>query len=185
MKQLSKKQKQVLFVGIFLLLVVIIGGGILLFAKPKNEDPDDSILDNHPIEEVAPDQAEDMYSTLTSECSGALVWDLGVGETVTIDNLADTNACHTDNYYSKMIGYTYNDVGVVLHVNVLKRVENNLYKIDDTLVGPYDDAIIDASLDNGTTYEYVFEKKDDNYQLVSVKLMEVIDTSETPEEVTE
>ena len=28
-------------------------------------------------------------------------------------------------------------------------------------------------------------KKDDQYQLVSVKLMEVIDTTETPEEVTE
>ena len=52
-------------------------------------------------------------------------------------------------------------------------------------MGTYDDATIDASLDNGTTYEYVFEKKDDQYQLVSVKLMEVIDTTETPEEVTE
>ena len=185
MKQLNKRQKQVLFVGIFLLLVVIIGGGVLLFAKPKSEDNNDHILDNEPIQEVDPEEAINMYSTLTDECSGALVWDLGVGQTVTIDNLADTNACHTDNYYSKMIGYTYNDVGVVLHVNVLKRVENNLYKIDDTLVGTYDDATIDASLDNGTTYEYVFEKKDDQYQLVSVKLMEVIDTTETPEEVTE
>ena len=43
-------------------------------------------------------------------------------------------------------------------------------------------ATIDASLDNGTTYEYVFEKKDDNYQLVSVKLMGFVDTTETPEE---
>ena len=173
MRELNKKQKKVLVGGIFLLLVVIIGGGILLFAKPKNE-PSDSILDNHPIEEVEPEEAENMYSTLINECSGALVWDLDVGEVIAIDNLASTNACHTDNYYSKMIGYTYNDIGVLLHVNVLKRIENNLFKIDDTFVGNYDDETIDAMLDNGTTYEYVFEQKDTGYQLISVKLMEVI-----------
>ena len=173
MVHLNKMQKKVLFVGIGILLVVTLVGGFLVFFKPIKKNLDDSILDNRPIEPVSPEQAVDMYSALTKECSGALVWNLAVGEKIEIDNLADTDACHTDNYYSKMIGYTYNDVGVVLHVNVLKRISNDLYKLDDTYVGTYDESTISSSLDNGTTYEYVFEQLEDGYKLIQVNLMPV------------
>lgn len=115
-----------------------------------------------------------MYNTLTAECKGALVWNLTVGEIIEIDDLANTNACHNDNYYSKMIGYTYNDIGVVIHVNVLEKKENSLYKLDNTYVGEYNDETLDTFLDQGTTYEYVFEEQENGYQLVSVKLMEVV-----------
>lgn len=173
MTHLNRKQKKVLFIGIGILMVVIFVGGFLIFYSPIKKNLEEPILDNRPIEPVLPEQALDMYSTLTKECSGALVWNLAVGEKIEIDNLADTNACHNDNYYSKMVGYTYNDVGVVLHVNVLKRVENNLYKIDDTYVGVYDDTTINGMLDNGTTYEYVFEQLEDGYKLIQVNLMPV------------
>ena len=175
MIKLNDLQKKVLIIGIAILLVVIIGGGILLFGNSKKLNESTPTVDNQPIEEINPEQAEDMYGTLTSECQGALVWNLAVGEKITIDNLADSNACHNDNYYSKMIGYTYNDVGLVLHVNVLKRVENNLYKIDDTFVSTYSDETINESLDFGTTYEYVFVKVNDVYQLNSVNLMPVVE----------
>lgn len=75
---------------------------------------------------------------------------------------------------TKMIGYTYNDIGVVIHVNVLERKENSLYKLDNTYIGEYTAETIDASLEQGTTYEYVFENQENGYQLVSVKLMEVV-----------
>ncbi len=175
MIKLNDLQKKVLIIGIAILLVVIIGGGILIFGNSKKLKENNPTVDNQPIEKINPEQAEDMYGTLTSECQGALVWNLAVGEKITIDNLADSNACHNDNYYSKMIGYTYNDVGVVLHVNVLKRVENNLYKIDDTFVSTYSDETINESLDFGTTYEYVFVKVNDVYQLNSVNLMPVVE----------
>lgn len=174
MVKLNDQQKKVLVIGIAILLIVIIGGGILLFGDFKKMEENNPTVDNQPVEEINPEQANNMYGTLTSECQGALVWNLAVGEKITIKNLADSNACHNDNYYSKMIGYTYNDVGVVLHVNVLKRSENNLYKIDNTFVSTYSDETINDSLDAGTTYEYVFVKVNNDYQLSSVNLMPIV-----------
>ena len=103
MIKLNDLQKKVLIIGIAILLVVIIGGGILIFGNSKKLKENNPTVDNQPIEKINPEQAEDMYGTLTSECQGALVWNLAVGEKITIDNLADSNACHNDNYYSKMI----------------------------------------------------------------------------------
>lgn len=175
MNHLTKAQKKVLVVGIILVLFVIIGGGFLLFYKP-DETTEDPLIDNEIIQEVDPNEAIEMYDTLTGECEGALVWNLAVGEVVQIDDLSSTNACHNEDYYSKMIGYTYNDVGVVIHVNVLHRQENSLYKLDNTYVGEYSEEGLNALLDQGTTYEYVFEERDNGYQLVSVNLMPVVVT---------
>ena len=72
-----------------------------------------------------------------------------------------------------MIGYTYNDLGVVLHVNVLKRTGNSVYKLDDTYVGEYDENNIDILLESGTTYEYTFVQKEEQYELTEVSLMPV------------
>ena len=173
MTSLNNAQKKVIIIGVFVLLLVIIGGSFLLFYKP-NETTEEPLLDNETIKEIEPSEAEEMYDTLTEECQGALVWNLAVGEVIEINNLESMNACHNDNYYSKMIGYTYNDIGVVIHVNVLERKENSLYKLDNTYIGEYTAETIDVSLEQGTTYEYVFENQENGYQLVSVKLMEVV-----------
>lgn len=171
MTNLNPPKKIIVVVSI--LLLIIIGGAVLLFHELERT-PKDQILDNEIIQKVEPEEAQNMYNTLTAECKGALVWNLTVGEIIEIDDLSNTNACHNDNYYSKMIGYTYNDIGVVIHVNVLEKKENSLYKLDNTYVGEYNDETLDIFLDQGTTYEYVFEEQEKGYQLVSVKLMEVV-----------
>ena len=171
MTNLNPPKKIIVVVSI--LLLIIIGGVVLLFHELERT-PKDQILDNEIIQKVEPEEAQNMYNILTAECKGALVWNLTVGEIIEIDDLSNTNACHNDNYYSKMIGYTYNDIGVVIHVNVLEKKENSLYKLDNTYVGEYNDETLDIFLDQGTTYEYVFEEQEKGYQLVSVKLMEVV-----------
>ena len=171
MTNLNPPKKIIVVVSI--LLLIIIGGAVLLFHELERT-PKDQILDNEIIQKVEPEEAQNMYNILTAECKGALVWNLTVGEIIEIDDLSNTNACHNDNYYSKMIGYTYNDIGVVIHVNVLEKKENSLYKLDNTYVGEYNDETLDIFLDQGTTYEYVFEEQEKGYQLVSVKLMEVV-----------
>ena len=171
MTNLNPPKKIIVVVSI--LLLIIIGGAVLLFHELERT-PKDQILDNEIIQKVEPEEAQNMYNILTAECKGALVWNLTVGEIIEIDDLSNTNACHNDNYYSKMIGYTYNDIGVVIHVNVLEKKENSLYKLDNTYVGEYNDETLDTFLDQGTTYEYVFEEQENGYQLVSVKLMEVV-----------
>lgn len=174
--KLEKRKMVVIVVGIVLLLVVIIGGGFLIFRKTDNPVISDPDIPN----EVSPEQAEDIYSNLTKNCSGAMVWDLNLGDSVVIDNIEDYHtSCKTDNYYSKMVGYTYDENdNLILHVNVLKKVENKVYKLDDILIGEYVEENISDLLDNGTTYVYTYNKGADAYKLTKVELMHPIDFEE-------
>lgn len=167
----------VITVGIVLLILVIIGGGILVFGKKDKEQTGDSQIPN----QVSPEQVEEMFSSVTDNCTGALVWDIKLGETVDLGDVTDyTTSCKTDNYYSKMVGYTYDlSDNVILHVNVLKKVDNNAYKLDDTLIGEFAEDNLSDLLDAGTTYIYTYNKDGNSYKLAKVELM---DTT-VPEEV--
>jgi hypothetical protein len=185
MTKLEKKKVTVYVVGIILIVIVIIGGGILLF-KPKSDETIDNVGSTGTLPHVEPEEAENMYSEIANVCTGAMVWNLELGQTVEINNLADnTDACKTDNYYSKMLGYYDIEDGVVIHVNVLKRVDDNMYKLNDTLVGAYDDDKLDALLDAGTTYSYTYKKDGEDYKLVQVELMDDTVPEETEEETIE
>jgi len=178
MTKLEKRKLIAYIVGIVLLLIVIIGGGFLLF----NKDKKDPITDNDPVQNVTPDQAEEMYSELTTNCTGAMVWDLKLGDKVEIQDLSqNTNACKTNDHYSKMVGYYEIDNGVVIHVNVLKKQDDKLYKLDGTLVGVYEEASLDTLLDGGTTYSYTYMKDHDKYKLTQVELMDQTIPEETQE----
>jgi len=191
MKKLTKlnmKQKKVLIVGVIVLLVVVVVGGVLVF-QPKFDKPSNNPMttDGTIVQEVSPDEAESMYATLTEKCSGALVWNMQVGDSIKIDNLENTNACQNDNYFSKMLGYSYSSEGVTVYVNVLKNVNNQLFKLDDTLVGAYESEKINESLDYGTTYIYTYQKQENDYKLLKVELMtpvpaEVVASTETSED---
>lgn len=174
MDKLEKKKLIVLGVGITIVLVVIIGGGFLLFGdkEPNNPSDGDEITGNIP--EVSPEKAEGMYGQLTEKCSGALIWDLKVGDKVEITDLNNTNACQNNNYYSKMIAYSYNDIGVTVYVNVLKNENGNLYRLDNTLVDVYSAETLSESLEKGTTYIYTYKEDGENYKLVQVELMEPV-----------
>lgn len=172
----GNKNKKI-FVIVFVILILVILLGLLLwflfFHKSSNEPNSDDITDNKEIQEVEPTEAENMYQSLIQNCSGALVWNLNLGDEIQIDNLDNTSACQNDNHYSKMIGYTYDvDGNVIIHVNVLKRVENQLFKIDDTPVGEFHEESINDLLEQGTTYQYFYKKEGDNYKLFKVDLME-------------
>lgn len=176
MTKFEKRKMTVIIIGIIILLVVVIGGGFLLFGKKDNYIISDPDIPN----EVSPEHALDIFNDLTKECSGAMVWNIKLGESVEIHNIEDyRNSCKTENYYSKMIGYTYdiND-NLVLHVNVLKKVNDNVYKLDDTFVGVYLEENINLLLDEGTTYIYTYHKNENAYQLFKVELMD----SSIPEE---
>lgn len=187
MTKLEKRKMIVIIVGIFLLLVVIIGGGFLVFSKKDKPDVNEPDISN----EVSPDQALEIFGNLTKDCSGAMVWDIKLGESVEIENIEDyQNSCKTDNYYSKMVGYTYDENdSLILHVNVIKKVENNVYRLDDTLIGEYLEENIDVLLDEGTTYIYTYKKVNDSYQLTKVELLNTTDPEttmpENPEDVQE
>ncbi len=176
-KKINKNQKIVLLVVGALLLVLILIFVIGLFLKPKNElenppAPEEPITDMYNIQQVEPTEAETMYKEVASACTGALVWNLDIGQTVQIDDLSNMNTCHTDDYYSKMIGYTYDlDNNVLIHVNVLKKVDNELRKLDDTRVAEFSEEGLNDALNLGTTYEYVYQPNGDNYKLIEVKLM--------------
>lgn len=171
------KNKKIIILSIVGILVIIAGvsGAFLLTANKKNKDnkkPDTQVTDNKIIQDVNPDKAESMYEELTEKCTGALVWNLKPGDEVAIDNLDNSTACKTNDHYSKMIGYTYDkDKNVVIHVNLLKKVNNNLYKLDDTFVGEFKEETLNDLLDLGTTYKYLYTKNGKNYKLSKVELM--------------
>ena len=170
-KTLKEKKITVLVVGIFLVVVVIVGGAILLFSPDQEENPNTPAPTEPNSDEISVDQAEQIYEDLTKDCTGALTWNLSIGDKVPIENLEDyTTACKTENYYSKMIGYTYDASGnIILHVNVLKRTDNNVYNLEDELIGTYDDTTINTLLDLGTTYAYTYQNNGENYQLIAVE----------------
>ena len=160
--------------GILVVLVVILVVVFVFLRKDQTVDiPDEPIGDEHVIQPVEPDQAIHMYEETTKTCDGVLVWDLQVGDTVPVDNMnAVSGACQKDNYYSKMIGYTYDlENNVIVHVNVLKNEDSKLYKLDHTFVADYSEETLDDSLNFGTTYEYVYQKDGENYKLIRVQLM--------------
>ncbi len=170
-----KADNKKLYLLVIIIVVLIIFGGILFWIfTSKDSEKNDPITDNKEIQEVDPSEAEDMYKTLIQNCSGALVWNLEIGDEIQIDNLAQASTCQNDDHYSKMIGYTYDEDGnVIIHVNVLKRVDNQLFKIDDTLVGEYNENEINTLLEQGTTYQYFYKKDGDGYKLFKVDLMEL------------
>lgn len=170
MTKLEKRKMIVIVVGIAILLVVVIGGGFLIFGKKNDPEINNPDIPN----EVSPEEAENLYGNLTKDCSGALVWDISIGDSVVIENIEDyKTSCKTENFYSKMIGYSYDEYSnVILHVNVLKKVENNVYKLDDTMIGEYVEENISELLERGTTYVYTYNKDGEIYKLSKVELME-------------
>jgi len=164
------ENKKILVGGICAILLVLGIGGAFFFGNPPVED--EVATKTEETQEVSPEEATAMYDELTSNCDGVFVWDLKEGDTVSISSLENNSACQKDNYYSKMIGYTYDlQNNVILHVNVLKRVDNDLYTLDDKRVGEYKESTIHESLDSGTTYVYTYQKTDEAYKLVKVELM--------------
>lgn len=158
-----------------LLIATGLSTTLLLNSKNKSKQNDkqkNQITDNKIIQDVSPNKAEEMYDELTEKCTGVLIWDLKPGDEVTIDRLDNTNACKKDDHYSKMIGYTYDkDRNVIIHVNVLKKQENNLYKLDNTFIGEFNEEKLNDLLDYGTTYKYIYQKNKENYKLSKVELM--------------
>lgn len=174
MNKLNQKRIFLIIIAVIIVILIAILVGYFFLKDQKEENPNNEpINSNEIIQEVEPEEAEGMYQELTQNCTGALVWNLEVGDKTAITDLSTTEACRNEDYYSKMIGYTYNDLGVVLHVNVLKRTGNSVYKLDDTYVGEYDENNIDTLLESGTTYEYTFVQKEDRYELTEVSLMPV------------
>ncbi len=182
MKKLNPKQKILIGTILGILVIGIICTCVFLGKKePQEKDNNNDMNDSQIVQDVSPDEATGMYDTLTEKCTGALVWNLELGQTIEIDNLENTNACQNDNHYSKMIGYTYDEQNnVVIHVNILKKVENSLYKLDNTLVGEFKEEELNNLLDQGTTYVYTYKKVGENYKLENVKLMDPV-----PEETVE
>lgn len=160
------KKKGIVCVGVILIFIV---GLFVLFSMSKND-----LLAYEEPEKVSPKQANEMYASLTKNCEGALIWGLKVGDKIEIKNLSDTSACKNDNYFSKMVAYSYNSIGVTLYVNVLKKEQDNLYKLDGTIVSKYHESTLKESLDKGTTYIYTFQKEKEKYKLVQVELMESV-----------
>ena len=72
------------------------------------------------------------------------------------------------------------DLSHLAHVNILKKVENSLYKLDNSLVGEFREEELNNLLDQGTTYVYTYKKVGENYKLENVKLMDPV-----PEETVE
>ncbi len=168
------KNKMKIMIVIVLGIALVVGGCILCFL-PKNTSQNEPVInDNKPveeIEEVEPSKAREMYEETISSCSGALVWDLKVGDIIQIKD-KPKNVCKNENYYSKMVGYTYDTYGnVIIHVNVLKKVGTELRKLDDTFVDQYNEDELDLILNHGTTYEYVYQKDGEAYKLIEVHLM--------------
>lgn len=174
LKSLDKKRKIILgVIGILIIISIILLIIFLLNTKKKINKIDNILNDGSVVQEVEPETATNMYTDLTKNCTGALVWNIKEGDSVNIDS-NDTSACKNDNYYSKMIGYSYSDEGVTIYVNVLKNVNGKLYKLDDTYVADYNSNTLNASLENGTTYIYTFEQNKDSYKLIKVALMPVV-----------
>lgn len=170
------KKRIVLFSSLVIIIIAsLFATTLLLNSKHKasnNDKPDSLISDNKIIQDVSPNKAEEMYDELTEKCTGVLIWDLKPGNEVTIDKLDNTNACKKDDHYSKMIGYTYDkDKNVIIHVNVLKKQESKLYKLDSTFVGEFKEENLSDLLDLGTTYKYTYQKNNNNYKLTKVELM--------------
>ncbi len=173
-KGLSKK-KQAILLAILCIIIIMLGILIsLLFFKPESKGNNGTDQSNNVVEnKVSTDEATEMYNNVTKDCSGALVFDLKEGDKVDIENINDySSACKTNDYYSKMIGYTYDKDGhVIIHVNVLKKVDNKLFDLNDNEVAPFSEDTVKESLNKGTTYEYVYKEENDSYRLIEVKLM--------------
>ena len=173
--------------GIAIVLVIALVVVLVVMGKNKPVDNPDEAKDNGETSQlVEPEQAQNMYKETMNTCDGVLVWDLQVGDTVPVDDMnAVSDACQKDNYYSKMIGHTYDlENNVIIHVNVLKKDGSKLYKLDNTFVADYSEETLDDSLNFGTTYEYVYQNNGDTYKLIRVQLMAPI-PDEEPEETEE
>lgn len=146
----------------------------LLFSKSEKRNNSANNEATNVIEnKVSADEATNMYNDITKNCTGALVFDLKEGEQVDIENINDyTSACKTNDYYSKMIGYTYDlDGNVVIHVNILKKINDKLYDLKDNEVAEFSENTVKESLNKGTTYEYIYKEENGSYRLIKVKLM--------------
>lgn len=176
---MKKIDKKIIGLAVFGTVLILggLGGYTLLSSKDKgktNDKVDSGLTDNVVIQQVSTEKAESMYKELTEKCTGALVWNLKLGEEVEIKDLENSNACQNDGHYSKMIGYTYDkSSNVIIHVNVLKKENDQLFKLNGEKVADFSEEKLNDLLDYGTTYEYVYKKNGDNYKLSKVELMKL------------
>lgn len=188
MSKLTKQQITVIVGGVILLVLVVVIGAFFLFGN-KDEGGETTPPDPSEKYEIEPEVADQIYADFSAQCAGGYVWNLQVGDLLEIDSTSLASACQAENHYSKLVGYSYNDIGVTLYVSVLKNVNNSLYRIDDSLIGTYDENTLDSMLDQGTTYIYTFKETNGTYTPVQVEIMAMVtDTNEdveVPEETVE
>lgn len=173
MEKILKNKKVMISLGCVLILVIVLGVGVFFFSNKDENKPGENnnpITDHDFTQDVTPEEAEGMYKDLVQDCTGALVFDLSVGDVVTLDGVPSSDSCKTDNHYSKLFGYTYDEDGnMIMHVKVLKREGDELYTLDGTSVGIYEEDKLTSLLDYGTTYVYTYQKIGDSYQLSKVE----------------
>ena len=130
---------------------------------------DEMIVDSVIPQNVQPSEIAQVYDSVTNSCEGAYLWNLSSDEIFFDSNMG---YCQNEGYYSKLYGYTYDEEErVVLHVKVLKRVNHQLYRLNDTFVADYNEETLNDLLDEGTTYEYVVKKNRDQFEFAQVRFM--------------
>ena len=164
------KSKGKTLLVLFLILILI---GAFLFYNYQMDlkekiEPNEQEIETVKIDNM-PEKVEKIYKELTEKCDGTFIWDSDKEEIV-INKILEKEACQKENYYSKLIGYTYDkEENLILHVTVLQRKKENLYKLNEELVGKYNTETIDELLDNGSVYEYIYKKNSSKYNLWKVR----------------
>lgn len=169
------KDEMILHKKIILLLFVllfVVSFSFLSFYHPVLEEMNDSTADMTIVQNVLPDEAESIYMNFTNQCNGTYIWNISEGEEKNIMDLNMIESCSSENYYSKLFGYTYDEEqNLIFHVKVLKKVNNQLFQLNHTLVGDYLEGNINDLLDQGTSYEYVFQKEGNQYRFIQLRYL--------------
>lgn len=172
---IQKKYYKMIILVVVFLFILGITYSCLHFLQVLEEEflpsVDEMIVDSVIPQSVQPNEIDQIYTEVMNGCDGTLLWNLSNGEDVAV-NSNNMGMCQSENYYSKLFGYTYDlEEHVVLHVKVLKNVDNQLYRLDDTLVGIYQNELLNDLLDNGTSYEYICKKNGERFELIKVRLI--------------
>lgn len=158
---------------LLILLLILIPIGTFLFYKYQMNSKE---IENNQQETTGniekdnmSEKVERIYNELAGKCDGTFIWDRKEEEIV-INKIIEKEACQKENYYSKLIGYTYDkEENLILHVTVLQRKKDKLYKLNEELVGEYTSETLNELLDNGSVYEYIYKKNSSKYNLWKVR----------------
>lgn len=168
--------KKIIFVCVIVFLI-----GLVILIVINFQTNQYSSFDKEEQKDVTYEEVLQLYNGLMNDCNGAIVWEPGTDLSIQTKDISEH--CENEGYDSKLFGYyTDENFSAIIEVKVLKRIDDNVYDVENNFIGTFDASNTEVLFNKGTLYRYTYKWEKGIYQLSRVQYIKPIILEDIGEE---